>query len=411
MRRLEIFEHQTLEIGQAETNLRQNELDALDALARRLPPGVMSGTRNGVRFGSYCGVVCVGDLSIEVLPKIERSSPDPGLARGILVDMLRRSGQTLASSSGSGLMGEQSKFLLDVFILSFCSRVARQLSTGTIRKYVALEENIPAVRGRILMCDQARASGAQLAKVWCRFDEFVEDNEHNRVLKSVLAKMHLRAAGPAARKACSSLLDRFADITSIEANVVQAERLKFDRSTEAWRPIFEEARRFLRCYFPDVRAGRLPSIALMFDMNRVFEGFLGWTMRTSLRHQGVKVVTQGPKRFFLSDHQAGVLLMRPDVVVLGQDHEPRLICDAKWKRLGQHGKRMPSPADLYQIASYGLRYQCAKVALVYPTLSPSRVRTMSMPDSTLRVAVVELDVSAALKRQPLPAALAADLCQ
>ena len=60
--------------------------------------------------------------------------------------------------------------------------------------------------------------------------------------------------------------------------------------------------------------------------------------------------------------------MKPDITLSSSDK--RFILDTKWKRINLQTndvKRGISQADMYQLYSYGKKYDCEKVALIYPS--------------------------------------------
>ena len=64
--------------------------------------------------------------------------------------------------------------------------------------------------------------------------------------------------------------------------------------------------------------------------------------------------------------------MRPDISLTPFDKpdEVRFILDTKWKHINENAndpKRGISQADMYQLYSYGKKYGCEKVALIYPS--------------------------------------------
>ena len=55
--------------------------------------------------------------------------------------------------------------------------------------------------------------------------------------------------------------------------------LSFDRIIIHWKPVFERAKWLLQGLFPDVRTGAVAGICLVFNMERLFEEFIGAKVR------------------------------------------------------------------------------------------------------------------------------------
>jgi 5-methylcytosine-specific restriction enzyme subunit McrC len=173
--------------------------------------------------------------------------------------------------------------LLDVFILDFCARITGLLRGGAIRSYEAFEDDLPAIRGRLRLAEQIRRTVAQRHRVRCAFDELTADNAHNRALKAVWARLLPQAIGAAGRAAVGGLSHRLTEIPDAPCSVPDIDRLALNRLTESWKPVFQRAGWFLRGLFPDVRAGDTEGLCLLFDMQRLFETFVGACLRREWR--------------------------------------------------------------------------------------------------------------------------------
>ena len=113
--------------------------------------------------------------------------------------------------------------------------------------------------------------------------------------------------------------------------------------------------------------GKHVNQSLLFPMEEVFEGLVACHFR---KHQDkFSVETQGPLEPLA--HLEGkdkAFQMKPDITLSSSDK--RFILDTKWKRINLQTndvKRGISQADMYQLYSYGKKYDCEKVALIYPS--------------------------------------------
>ena len=73
MRYLNLRERDTVGVGQGHP-LSEREADGIARLADRLPKGSLAWEHRALRFGPFCGVLRTSDLTIELLPKIERGA-------------------------------------------------------------------------------------------------------------------------------------------------------------------------------------------------------------------------------------------------------------------------------------------------------------------------------------------------
>lgn len=396
---LRVLEHEWLPIrsgGGQSLNVHQAAL--LERLADSLPARALEWRRAAVKFTQFCGVIQLGDLTIEVLPKIARQERDVLHCQQVLVRLLQVTGALPPQQVGEATLGQQRHALLDVFIEHFRGMVAQQMQLGLIRRYVPMEDELATVRGRIDLVRQVRLNAFSPQRVHCRFDEFDIDNPYNQVLSYVVGMLLHRTHHPAIKRGLNELLAHLAPASSRSFTPEQVEALVFDRLNQRWQPIFKRCAEFLRGLHPNVTAGGMPALALMFDMNRLFESYVTWRARRAFK--GLQIQPQGPRRF-LAANQAGkgVFQLRPDISVL-KGTQVVLIADAKWKILSPEERKLGiASADLYQLVSYALRYQCQRLALIYPAMEGVSLglrEKLTIEGSDVQLAIYSIDLAGVL---------------
>jgi len=113
-------------------------------------------------------------------------------------------------------------------------------------------------------------------------------------------------------------------------------------------------------YHPDLRGGRESVLALMFNMNELWEEFVFRRLKSCEKHFKWKVSDQ--RRFkYWSVESKGKLLI-PDILIEYPDGQ-KLIIDTKWKR---PAKNKPDDHDLRLLPAYKLYYQSDSAYLLYP---------------------------------------------
>ena len=364
MRSLVVRERDRLELEGPDAKLTEAEAETLSRLP--LLPGAVTWERRAIKLGPFCGVLRVHDLTIEVLPKI-RGVAD-GEDRGILIAMLRAAGHLPATLPNATGLEHQEQHLLDMFVLDFCVSASGLLSRGAIRSYEVHEDRLSALRGRLHLPEQLRRGLLDRTQLHCRYDELTADNAHNRVLKAVLAVLLGHARGSRAKTAVNVLLLRLDEVSVRPCRLADLEQLRFDRLTARWESLFQRAVQLMRGLYPDVRAGQaVDGSCLLFDMQRLFEAFVGEHLRRAYYGRSERVVLQGPQRHLATGDQGRAFRMRPDMAVIAPDGQVERILDAKWKALDlTQTKSGVSQEDAYQMAAYASSYGCSRLALLYP---------------------------------------------
>ena len=407
---LTVVEHEAIPIVHSRTSERkelgQKHATLLEKLEKKLPAKAWYWGNKEIKFASYCGVISLGDLSIEILPKIYGvEADDRGSSRNALIRMLSKARRLKLHEVGPAGISPQKRNLLDIFILHFCERLRIQLTRGMIRKYIKREKNLNLLRGKLRIDQQLRLNLIHQERLFCRYDELSADNAYNKILKYVLGILLKAATGNRALREVSELHARFEPVTDSVADISTLDSLSFDRLTERYEPIFDQCRYFLEGLYPDVVAGKKNCLSLLFDMNRLFEAYVASELRKHARIQHLRVREQGPRNYFarLKNSDQPVFGMKPDISFVDQKNQVVMIADTKWKMLDEREKNLGiSQADMYQMGSYASRYGVKCLALLYPMqekLTESVYMTLEGTEVTLLVQPVNIsDHSPALAR-------------
>jgi 5-methylcytosine-specific restriction enzyme subunit McrC len=366
-----LLEHETVDVvtrRQPQTKaLSQEQANALAKLAPRLPPGTFSWGHRSVKFAHYCGVIALGDLTIEILPKIYGKETEYGASRTALIRMLHKARRLPSRRGNIAGIALQKHVLLDVFILHFCDQLHAELMQGMIRHYIERQENLPVLRGKLRIEQQLKQNLAHRERLFCQYEELSTDNAYNQILKSVLRLLLRLVSGGETRKRLTELLMRFDAISDVTADLDMLDRLIFDRSNSRYEAIFEQCRWFIEGFHPDVLAGQASCLTLLFDMNRLFEAFVASELRKLAWKQGLRMREQGPQKYLArrKDTDERLFLMKPDMAFLDSDNRVVMVADAKWKLLDEREKKLGiSQSDLYQMMSYAVRYRVGQLAMI-----------------------------------------------
>lgn len=125
------------------------------------------------------------------------------------------------------------------------------------------------------------------------------------------------------------------------------------------------AKLLLLNYYPDIRGGNNEVLALLFDMNVLWERFVFVTLHKHLKDTH-KVREQVKKEFWQShskDYRN--VRMAADIVITDKESLSQVfVIDTKWKNMEYTSG--PSIEDLRQMYVYHHFYEAMRVALVYP---------------------------------------------
>ena len=370
---LSVFEYQRVSVGEASSDdstpcITRAQADILTNQKARLGFEVFKFVNgSAVAAQQYVGVCQVGDLTVEVLPKID---VEVSHVRKNLVAMIAATVDMPIKDGGMAFVGTQSHCILEILIKLFSEKLFEQLRRGLVWRYETREENLSVLRGRLDVVQQMRVNIGNPERLYCRYQEFLEDIPLNQVFKAALRRLLKGARQISNQRLLAELLLMLDTVSDVPAAKLAWQEVHFDRMNERYRPSYKLAEMFLKNMPPDVTGGRYEGFSLFFDMNVLFEEYIGRTAQRVMRDSGVTVSLQGKggnQRYVARDSKGnGAFAMKPDMVGVREGYY-EWILDTKWKMLSQvEWREGVAQADLYQMYAYASCYDCPKVLLLYP---------------------------------------------
>ncbi|WP_018615733.1 McrC family protein [Segetibacter koreensis] len=361
---IRVFEHATLRENDVvdDVKFEEHHLKAMQVYYGAKGNPYYNLTHKGVKFTSYVGVLQVAGLTIEVLPKADKQETDKTVWHGFLVDMLRTVGLLDTYETGTASLRLKSHSILDLYMKMFVKEVRYLLQTGLVKKYRKTESNSFALKGSLLFSKNLQHNLVHAERLYVRHSTYDRENIFNQVLyKTLLLLRHINTSSNLAGKIESLLLD-FPECNNLQVNDVFFEKLVFDRKTEAYKKAIQIARLLLLHYHPDIRKGGNEVIALMFDMNKLWEAYVYKKLRKQLL--GRYTVRGQVGTGFWQPQTGRTVRVYPDIVVYDLSGNVVCILDTKWKNVSGNS---PSDDDLKQMLVYNLYFGSVKSALLYPS--------------------------------------------
>ncbi len=354
-----VFEHQSLRTDRGEQRLTKGQLEALQLFYGEEGVPYYSLIHNGVRFNEYVGVIQIGTAVLEILPKADKSN-ETETWRNVLISMLHAVGIFDIHAPSSSDLRLRSNSILDLYFEIFIKEVEYLLRRGLVKKYRKTEGNINALKGTIQFAKQISQNIVHQERFYVKYSTY--DNEHDihAILYKTLKLLGYINTNTQLSSRLGALLLDFPELNDIKISESLFKKIVLDRKTEPYRNSLEIAKLILLNYYPDVVRGTNNVLALMFDMNVLWEQFVYESLR-KFKAKSATIRAQNTKDFWkpISGHRSKI---KPDII-LNKGTNDCVVLDTKWKNLNGHN---PSPEDLRQMFVYMKYYGANKVALVYP---------------------------------------------
>lgn len=365
-----VYEHQLLCTDRGQQRI---SVELLEALERYHGDGTpfFKLIRNGVQFNEHVGVIQVGHRLIEVLPKADKTGGEVSW-REVLIDMMRAVYGFDIKTTGHGDLKLRPNALLHLYFELFIKELEYLLHSGLAKKYRKKEGNVTALKGRLLFGKQLQHNLVHQERFYVEHSTY--DTEHllHQVLYKALRLLRHINTQPDLHSRIGALLLNFPEMPDLRVTAATFEKLALNRKTQHYQQAVDIAQLLLLNYHPDVSQGRNHVLALMFDMNRLWEQFVYVSLRKH-KSPGVIIHSQHSKGFWQPDTGRSSTL-QPDIWI--KNNDKNIVLDTKWKNIGDTN---PSSEDLRQMYAYCHYFGADKVALIYPGESKNNTKGTFLP--------------------------------
>lgn len=377
MRRIELAEYSSCSI---DFPLDKDQLRALSEARIEVTPSADEDSTFNLRPSSYIGALNVGNLAVVVRPKIPISRVMFLIAYSLDPKNWRR--------DSVGWARDQD--VLEAIALVFARRTRQAIRRGLLQGYRREEDALNTVRGRIRFGDQIRRRFSLPLPIEVAFDEFTEDIEENRLLKTAIHLLgHNSIRSLAARQQVSRLRPAFNTVELGSYRRGQVPEISYSRLNEHYRPAIELARLIIENCSLELFHGEVNGAAFLIDMNRVFERFLYVALKEALGLEGPQWRSGARLTLDYDD----CIEMEPDLSwwppgPAKSDSLPVFVGDAKYKTIESQDFRH---ADIHQMLAYCTAADLDSGLLIYAAgeKTPREYRVRYV-DKTVEIVSLEL---------------------
>ncbi len=374
---IQVFEHEALAIDGR--HFKENHFNQLVAYNEKHKDQFFTVGYKKITFKSYVGVLQIGKLTIEILPKADKTSHTSNKRKwhNALLNLLKACKYIRLKSFSNAHLKLRSSSLIDLYFHAFLNEVETLVHKGLVKNYQLKEGNVSKLKGKILFQQQITQNLVRKERFYTRHQTYNKNHIYNQILKKALSILTQIAANSHIHsRACQYSLD-FEKISDAPIQAATFERLSFNRKNEHYQYALKLAKLIILQYSPDLQGGNNEILAILFDMNRLYEEFiLGQLKKSAANYSSINLQALGQVRSLFWQGKT----IRPDIVLTyergGQQH--KIILDTKWKVLTSP---QPSDNDLKQIYTYNLHLGAQKGALLYPKSSFENSGFQSFEDS------------------------------
>lgn len=347
----QVFEHENV------TDLKPEVLDKLYKFNDDNGNKYFTGTRNGVKFTEYVGVIQIGGQTIEILPKADNNGKaDKNDWRDALLEMLAKCRKINLETISDANLSKRHCSLLELYFDRYISELENLLHKGLVKKYRSKIGNVTALKGQLQFAQQIQKNLVHKERFYTKHQTY--DTEHliNQILLKALSILSGMVSNPFLVSRIQKLKLNFPEIKEIEITKAHFQRIKLDRKSIDYHEALQIAKMIILNYSPDLKSGNENMIALLFNMNKLWEEYI-YHMLLSVPDNEYHIEPQDSQKFW------ELKTIRPDIVLTHKTTKEVFVIDTKWKVVKN---TEPADDDLKQMFAYNLNWMSHRSVLLYP---------------------------------------------
>jgi len=310
----------------------------------------------GVRFQQYVGVLQVGNLTIEILPKTDRFKTDKKHWQAVLMDLLHECAFIHIDAATQAPLTLTTSPLLWIYVQFFVYKVEQLLQNGLQKNYQQTASNSNCWKGKVLFAKHLQYNWQHPERVYSRKQTYDFRHPIHQVLYKALQIVAQFRLPTSLQKHLKYLIKQFPVQEDINVATVDFKKLYGNPKYRTYHQALDLARMICLQQSPTLKVGKQRVASLLFDMNVLFEQYIFKQLKKQLPTDFV--IRSQPSRPFWSEQR-----LRPDIWLQKGPHH--FIIDTKWKIL-QHPS--PSAEDLRQMYAYNHTFEATQSLLVYPNV-------------------------------------------
>jgi 5-methylcytosine-specific restriction enzyme subunit McrC len=260
--------------------------------------------------------------------------------------------------------------LLDLYFEIYLQEVDALLRRGLAKKYRQNEGNVKALKGRLNFSRDIQRNCIHRERFYTCHQAY--DHEHllNQILLKGLKILGVLSSGSILNDKIRKLMFYFPEIREIPVNKDSFSKIRLTRKTREYTKALALAKMLILNYSPDISMGNENMLALLFDMNKLWEKYI-YKKLMAREDENLRVMYQAQDLFWESKRIFPDIVVENKTTITLEDGtvqevwEPCII-DTKWKLIDVN---KPSDDDLKQMYVYNMYWNSPKSMLLYPKLA------------------------------------------
>ncbi|MBR5037854.1 MAG: 5-methylcytosine-specific restriction endonuclease system specificity protein McrC [Prevotella sp.] len=312
--------------------------------------------------------------------------------KGILIRnvyyMLAYAFQELRQNNYAKIEGEAFDNIYDLFAEILVRGISYQLKQGLYREYVAKNESMQTIRGKIDINGTIANRTRNIQHIVCDYDELSENNVYNQILVTTATLLMKHSDVKKEKKSkLKQLMLFFQNVQPIDVRTIRWKALRFDRNNRNYRMLLYLCFFIIREWLMTTENGEFKMREFSDDhMCRLFEKFI---LAYYKKHHPELKPYPAPVKWNIDEELSTISIlpnMQTDILLKGK--ERTIIIDAKYYSRSmqrQYEKSTIHSSNLYQIHTYVTEYDKDHKGNVDGMLLYAKTQEEIVPDGQIKL--------------------------
>lgn len=336
--------------------------------------------KQGIQISStsYIGIAQFSEFSVMVMPKLLMNPNN--LPK--LIEYAYELDDVIIPQSE--IKFESTKNLLvEIIFASFIKKCQQLLRQGLVKSYVTHQDNIPYLRGKLLLQQQLLNAMHKKLQFACEYDELEYNNLENQIVLFTLEKSYLITNNVSIKKEIRKLIHQFSGfVDKVPIQLSDFNKISYTRLNQHYEKTHQLCSLILTSTgIGDFYKQKTPFVNSFFiDMNKVFESFVSRLFREY--YPLPSKAQKGKKAWETDDGKTSQI--RTDILIY-RDNQVESIIDTKYKK-------DISEADRFQIGFYIHEYGKREGFAILPKHEDSRDYSLRSATQGITINVKHVDI-------------------
>ncbi|QWH15281.1 restriction endonuclease (plasmid) [Bacillus mycoides] len=312
---------------------------------------------------NYVGIVQLKNgMQIQVLPKIDLG--DIADTKRIFLRMIKSMKDFPSKVFNDTNLKLEHMSLYEIFINLYTQEVRNLVKKGLKSTYYSEETNSNFYKGKLALNEHIRKNIVHRDRFYVSFDEFGLNRAENKLIKATLLKLMKISSSSENIRGMRQLLTNFELINASNNYDKDFNQVIINRNNKEYEVLMQWSKVFLLNRSFTTFSGNTSGRALLFPMEKVFEAYVGKSLKKALADTDWNVSLQD-RGYYLFERK---FALKPDIVIERNDTSRKIILDTKWKDLYNNPRSNYGivQADMYQMYAYAKKYKTNAIWMLYP---------------------------------------------